>query len=363
MDTSLLSRINKYLKKDRPHSLSDTICTYYYENNYLEISFENGQCSKDILGTCTMCNYGVATYKKDVSVFLNEMKRIYSLFSDTVDSLMLCTNGSFMDEKQIPLSFQKKIIEEAANYPLKTLLIETHYSTITDSKLKFIAETVRDKNIKIELGLETANESYQKYILNKRIPLNKLDKVIQKIQSYGFIVSLNILVGIPFLNEKEQIEDVINSIEWCLTRNAEVVLFPLNIKPHTLIEYLYREGIYQPISHWLLIHILSLICDECLSKVDIAYWGNRDNICEGQNVILPSSCSECHLKIVNFYINYLKATSSTARKLYIDSILESAYCDCYKNFNSKINEEASENITARLEKVCEFLKTKFEGRL
>ena len=174
MDRLFLSRVNKYLKKGRTTSPAETICTYYYENNYLEISFENGQCLYDKEGTCTMCEYGVATQKQDVSVFIKEMLRIYNLFPE-IDSLMLCTNGSFLDDRQMPLDFQKEIMKVANNLSCKTIYIETHCSTITDSKLKLLKEIFKNKTVKIELGLETINPFYQEYILNKKIPIQYLN--------------------------------------------------------------------------------------------------------------------------------------------------------------------------------------------
>lgn len=359
MDTYLLSKINQLLKKKRPVSSKETICTYYYKNTYLEISFENGQCSYDIQGTCTMCDYGIATTKNDVTLFINEMRRIFFSFSEKINSLMLCTNGSFLDDKQIPAKFQHKIMEATNQLSCKTILIETHCNNITDSKLSLIKNTIKNKQIKIELGLETTNDIYQRYILNKIISLEILDSTIDKIISYGFTPSLNILVGMPLLTTAEQITDVLNSINWCLKRNAEVVLFPINIKPYTLLYSLYENDMYQPISHWLLIHILSLV-DECyLSKIDISYWGDRDDSYSNKKVIFPSACKRCRSKINNFYSLYLSAHNSELRKMHINSLLESADCNCYNAFVSKLHTVSSDSIDTRLEKLYEYLKLEY----
>lgn len=362
MDTFLLSKINRLLKKERPISSQDTICTYYYENNYLEISFENGQCSNDIQGSCTMCDYGTATCKEDVAIFIEEMLRIYFSFSN-IDALMLCTNGSFLDDTQMPFEFQKKIMEEANKLPCKTILIETHCCTITDSKLKLIKNTIKNKEVKIELGLETTNLLYQKYILNKNIPLKRLESIIYKIQSYGFVPSLNILVGIPFLTETEQIKDVLASIKWCLQHNTEIVLFPVNIKPYTLLYYLYQNKMYQPIFHWLPIYILSLVDEKYLPKIDIAFWGNRDDSYNEKKVIFPLSCNKCYRSIMNFYPRYLSSNNSVTRQECIHALLENADCDCFHIFKNKLDVEYSKNIEKRLEQVHAHLEQAFAGRI
>ena len=361
MDKLFLSRINKYLKRDRETLNAETICTYYRENNYLEISFDNGQCSYDKQGFCTMCDYGIATQKHDVSVFIEEMLRIYNMY-EGIESLMLCTNGSFLDDRQMPLDFQKSIMEAANNLPCKNIYIETHYSTITDSKLELLREIFHNKTIKIELGLETVNEYYQKYILNKKISIKHFADVIKKIQTYGYTPIVNLLVGLPFLNENEQVTDILNSIKWCIEHNTEMVLFPINIKPHTLIHYLYENGMYSPISQWEIIYVLSSVDEKYLSKIDIAYWGNRDESYKDEVVIFPEICSQCQSLIYNFYLKYICANTSADRKKLINDLLKNKQCNCYDVFHHKLTINDL-NIEKRIEQAYTRLSAEFKERI
>lgn len=349
MNRLFLSKINKQLKKERPILNNEIICTYYYEENYLEISFENGQCSYDMQGTCTMCDYGIATYKEDVSVFIDEMLHIYNSFSE-IDTLMLCTNGSFLDDKQLPFEFQREIMIEASKLPCKTIIIESHYTTITDAKLQLIKDIFWAKSIKIELGLETTNIMYQEYILNKKINTSQIEYVIKRIHHYGYTPIINLLIGLPFLNEKEQIDDVLTSIAWCMENETEIVLFPINIKPYTLIYYLYENNLYTPISQWMIIYILSLVEESYLSKIDIAYWGNRDESYIDKKVIFPSCCSQCYPKIHDFYYKYLLTENSKVRKKYINALMENIPCNCFQLFRQELTISPVENIEKRLKK-------------
>lgn len=361
MDKLFLFQINKYLKKGRATSNTDVICTYYYENNYLEISFENGQCSYDKQGTCTMCDYGIASQKQDVSIFIKEMLRIYDLFPN-IDSLMLCTNGSFLDDKQIPLHFQKEIMKAANNLPCKNIYIESHYSTITDTKLELLKDIFKYKTVKIELGLETINPFYQEYILNKKVCIQHLENVIKTIHDYGYIPIINLLLGLPFLNEKEQVEDVLNSVDWCIKHQTEMVIFPINIKPHTLIYYLYQNGMYSPISQWEVIYVLSLIDETYLSKIDIAYWGNRDEATDDEMIIFPSACPKCQPLIYDFYLKYLSTDNAKDRKKFINNLLEKADCKCFQLFQNKLMVNSSD-IKRRIEKAYTQLIIEFKERI
>lgn len=78
-------------------------------------------------------------------------------------------------------------------------------------------------------------------------------------------ISVNILVGIPFKNTKEQLIDALSTIHWSFSNKVDsVVLFPLNIKVGTEIQN------SKPVSSWLLVETLLNINKDKLDKVHIA---------------------------------------------------------------------------------------------
>ena len=109
-------------------------------------------------------------------------------------------------------------------------------------------------------------------------------------------VIVNLLVGIPFLTQQEQLEDVISSIKWLSDNDVdEIDLFPINVKPYTLLKELYDSKKYDVISHWLLIEVLNRIPVEYLSKIYLAWYGNRElEYSNGEHSIFPKSCELCH---------------------------------------------------------------------
>lgn len=364
MNPFLFTKINKLLRSNRPAFSSDSNCTYYHENNYLEISFDNGQCTNDLYGLCTMCDYGIAPVKTNVLDFTNDLKKIYYSFSEEITSLMLCTNGSFLDDRQIPEDFQRKILEEANKLPCDTILLETHYNTVTETKLHLISNILVSKKVKIEMGLETTNPLYQNYILNKPINLLKFEDTILQILKYDFTPSVNILVGLPLLNIKEQINDAVQSIEWCIRRKTEIVLFPLNIKPYTLVFHLYQKKIIQPISQWLLIYVLTLIDERYLDRIDLAYWGNRKDSSDDEKIIFPQCCPICENEIINFYNNYSRKKTWMERKNLLNEIIMSTKCQCFNNIKKQAeNTQNDKNIYDRLSFVYKYLESEFKGEL
>lgn len=115
-------------------------------------------------------------------------------------------------------------------------------------------------------------------------------------------VIANILVGIPFLSTQEQIEDALTSIEWCIKNKIdEIDLFPINIKPYTLLEELYKSNDYDVISHWELIEVLNRVPEDYLSKIFLAWYGNRNLKYDNEvHSIFPKSCFKCHNNLMEF---------------------------------------------------------------
>ncbi len=145
-------------------------------------------------------------------------------------------------------------------------------------------------------------------------------------------VITNIIVGIPFLSEEKQIKNAVESIRWCFNNDVdEVDLFPMNIKPYTLLRELYEKKEYETISHWMLIEVLSKIPENYLKDIYIAWYGNRDLEYDNDlKAIFPTSCANCKYNLFKFYELYLKNKDSAYRKSLINDLISNKECNCYK---------------------------------
>lgn len=82
--------------------------------------------------------------------------------------------------------------------------------------------------------------------LLKHIDNNKFVEIIKLIHSFDISVIANLLVGIPFLTSKEQLKNALESIKWCEEHEIdEIDLFPINIKPYTLLYKLDASNTYE----------------------------------------------------------------------------------------------------------------------
>lgn len=186
------------------------------------------------------------------------------------------------------------------------------------------------------MGIETVNEQIQDKIIMKNVSVPKLKEKIDLIHLYGYKIDLNAMIGMPFLSTREQLNDSIKTSEWIFDNNCNLIVFPLNIKPYTLLYHMYEKGYYEPISHWLLVEFLDKISHRNLNKITVAWYGNHEEIYEesGKRVIFPKCCDVCSEDLFDFYLRFNECSSSYKRKELIYKLINNRKCRCY---NKMIN--------------------------
>lgn len=341
MNNSLFIKANQAIRKTRPFLPNNKVCQVFFVNYILEIGFLSKQCRNDAAGTCIMCDYGCAIDTCANSVYINEMRNILIEYAGRSNHLLLCTNGSFMDEYQISSDLFIEILTEAGRHDFPIIEIETHYRSVTKDKLDLIHHILPQKQIIIEMGLETTNHYLHKSVIMKNIELKSFDKTIQMIKKYNFGVDLNIMLGMPFLDTKEQFDDTQKTVNWAFERDCRAVIFPINIKPFTLLWHMHQLDYYSPISHWLLILFLESISIEKLDQVTVAWFGNREELYEQTNkrAIFPTSCPICHSLLMDFYDNFNNEVNSEKRKKLIHNLIKDADCSCLDKQLSLLNQK------------------------
>lgn len=367
MQSEVLRKVNQYIKKMRPYLNPLYPCQVFKENELLEIGFLSKRCEHDAKGTCIMCDYGCAkgTYSDDE--YLNEMTQILTKYSEGTIILLLCSNGSILNSNQISDELFQKILLQAAQTDIPQIEIECHYKDITVKKLDMIKEFLPGKQITIEMGLETVNPVYQEIFFGKGIDLIEYEDAILRIQGYGFKIDLNIILGLPFLSSKEQLKDARQTLDWVFEHQCSPVIFPVNIKPFTLLMHMYQSGYYKPISHWLMLSLLDSIKEEKLDQITVAWYGNREEIYANveSHAIFPTACPDCAEIIKNFYDKFMRCSNSHVRKKLLQDMMNTFECSCQEQFNLREEtnidfEKQTESYTAQL--LDEFAFLFLEGK-
>lgn len=250
-----------------------------------------------------MCDYGKVRNENLEPVEIKEILiTILNNLKELPKVLLLNSLGSVLDTEEMPIENIITLLDELSNIKIDVIIFETHYLTINNSVLRLIKQKLYNKYIIIELGLESSNKEIREKCLNKYIDNAKFIDKVNLIKSYGFGVEANVIFGVPFLTTQEQKEDTINSVNWCFKNSIDGVnLFPINIKPCTLLYRLYEQGRYSPILHRDFVEVLNKVPKEYIDKIYLCWYGNREIIYDKNKTIFPKCKDSEYPILMNFY--------------------------------------------------------------
>lgn len=288
-------------------------------------------------GACIMCDYGIGRSLTpfELERALEEELQPYLASASTV---LFGSYGSILDTEEVSEECFNVLLDFIVKHEMQTVIFETHCCTVNEGNLKIIQEKLCAKGTKviIEMGYESCDTYVLENCLNKIMNLDQLCTTINLIHNYFMEVSLNVFLGAPFLSEREQLDTAVRSVEWAFEKGADsVVIFPCNVKPFTLLYKLYKNNLYEPVSQWMLVELLSRIQEEKLNRITLSWYGDRSNFYENDRfpLIPPADCEECHDKIFHFYHIFMKETICTQRKQLIEKFIQrETNCDCRSKF-------------------------------
>lgn len=351
-NTSVLSQLytaNRIIRCERPVDCSCTQCDLFREGGLLEISLPSYRCCHDAAGGCIMCNFGIGSERRPESnCVLSQMCSVLDNLHGSIHTILLSTNGSVLDRNNVGEDLLFSILRYVELSSIESIIIETHIDTVTEAQMLMLRKYLPTKNIILEVGLESSNCFIQKYCYLKEIPMNNLFRLMRIADKYCISFQFNVILGAPFLTRKEQIDDTYNTICWVLDKGAMVTLFPMNVKPYTLLEYALNCGIYEPISHWCVPLLLSKFGCEDLEKIDLAWYGNRQITYNDSHTVFPTDCHACHDIIQGFYHAYIGSDNGYDRHASVAQVLTHSPCTCLENEIKKAKIEPSFSQESRV---------------
>lgn len=346
MDKEITERMRKLRKKSKVKQFQPSVNWIWTGGNTYQLYFATVGCNR----ACSMCDYGFCDFfdEEEAEKELEELQ-----FPENIEYIVLEASGSFLDEREVSKKLRRKIYKKISYCEsINNVIIETHYTTITDEVLEEIDKMLSNKQVEFEFGVESVNPDVL-ILYNKDINFGELLKVIYKSYKHGIYCNLNFITGAPMLSEKEQIQDTLNSVKWTIKncpKETTCVLFPIHVKTFTLLGDLYRNGKYKPINHWEFIEVLDRVPVEYLERISIAWWGNRDNIFDGKiRIVYPYSCDECYNELQDFYGRFYIERNGYKRKEMLKEI-KKIHCKCREEFLRNIErKEALPTIKERFE--------------
>lgn len=339
----MLYAANRTIRRTRPFDADPGHCVYFRGGDLLEISVPCSRCPHDAEGTCIMCNYGSSMPLSSADQARAEAEQILHDHGKGIQKILLCTNGATLDPRCVPFPVLDVLLNLAQTCEAERVIIETHVDTIGREILEHIRSIVK-KPVLLELGLESADSFVQHNCYLKDIPTEQIEKAIRLGKALGFDFQLNLMLGAPFLSRKEQLQDAEDSIRWALARAEYVTLFPMNIKDYSLLRFAYEKGIYEQISHWMMILLLDRFDGNDLCRIDLAWYGNRDIDYEGManETVFPTSCPACKNMLYDFYERFNSGSSPEERRVIVTDTIRKGRiaCTCLAGLEKELTGEA-----------------------
>jgi len=226
---------------------------------------------------CTMCGYFRETYDAGEREIARQMREAMKEYGGE-EVVKIFTSGSFLDEKEIPLEMQKKILKSFGE--AKKIIIESRPEFT--GNLRFL----EDERIEVAMGLESANNRVLEYSINKGFTFEGWMEGARKVKEYGASLKVYILIKPPFLTEKDAIRDAYESVERVRDIADTISFNPVAIHGKTLVEYLWKRNLYRPPWLWSVVEVIkkSRKIFDGVIKCDVVAGGKRRG---------AHNCGEC----------------------------------------------------------------------
>lgn len=319
----LLTKYNLLLRNEKRIIKED--CILRKRGSLLHVCLNSNGCRFGAAGSCTMCNYGKGYQLSEKKVH-NILRKISDEIDETTESILIGTLGSIFDSEEVTLNILDTICRYLNDTKIKTIIFETHYTTINENVCVWLSSRLPNKDIVIELGLESSNLCVLDKCLNKHIDLNIFKSVVELLHSFSFSVTANVFLGAPFLNYYQQNQDTINTILWAINNNIDsITIFPANIRKNTLLEFLYKNNKYKKVSHLQILDVLNNIPITYLNRIFVSWYGDwMDYDDSGVLENTPPDTSGIYYNIWNeFYESFLAEYDCNKRK----ELIKSFYCN------------------------------------
>lgn len=295
------------------------------DSSFAGIWFQTRGCTHDRTGGCTMCDYSIGP-ETDTPIMVKAVKSALQEIESSYHTLLISPAGSMLDPIEVPIDARNQIFELAAESPHKEITFETRADTINSENIEDVKNILGDRLKSIYLGIETSSDFINTYCINKGITIREIWGAAQILNRYGIKPIGNILAGVPMLSAKESYDIAMNSVNWCLENQIKPAIFATHIKENTLYHEIYKLGLCNEPSIWLLVEILLNLPEDL--DIDICWYRTYGAF---NLVKAADSCPECYENVLDALDDYNNKRDK--------SILSSLNCECYDKWKEKFKEE------------------------
>jgi radical SAM enzyme (TIGR01210 family) len=305
-----------------------------------------------------MCTYGISSPVSADQMTDYVRTGLSSLPKSPSMMLLVSPSGSMLDEWEVPAKAREDILRLVRETACRTYLCETRAETITEAKARQYAEILDNKVACIEVGLESADPWILHYCVNKALSLDMYENAVQILRAHRIPSIANVVVGSAFLSPREAIEDAVQTVQWALAHGTDnCTVFPVHVKRWTLLEWLWKHGLYSPPSLWSLIEVLTRLGPSLARRVTISWykiysekvaWGELDANAELGYLCSPSTCVLCQPRVISLLDEYRNTNDYG-----VILALKNMDCACKEAWRSAMEAPVGEHLKTRVARAYE----------
>ena len=205
---------------------------------------------------CTFCGYFNDT-RDDVTEADLQAQWDWSAaklngFAD-VQMVKVYTSGSLLEDREIPVGFQERVLRECAERGLH-LIVESRTEQLTQEKLAWA--TSINPDFTVAIGLEAYDDEVLRFHVNKGFSVRSYDRAVANLNEAGLRVKAYLMFKPPFMSEADALDHIVDWIAAIAEDADEISINPMNIQGGTVIDRLHRARQYRPPWLWSLVEMI-----------------------------------------------------------------------------------------------------------
>ncbi|MCP5049463.1 MAG: archaeosine biosynthesis radical SAM protein RaSEA [bacterium] len=266
-------------------------------SNRLMIVLKTKGCEYDIYrGGCSMCgflNHAIPGIKG--AQIVKQLDYSLETFDmSDVGHVDLLTLGSFFNDSEVNSDTRDAMIERLSKLDrLRRVMVESRAEYVTVNKMKHIKSLLGEgKILEFGIGLESSDDYIRNTVVRKSLSKRAFEKTAERVGEAGATFLAYLLIKPPTLNEKEAIEDAIQSANYVFDTaekhgvTARVAYEPVFIPENTDIEKMFLNNEYKILNLWSVVTVI-----ERINHLGCIYVGLSDEDLSMER--LPHSCPKC----------------------------------------------------------------------
>jgi len=304
---NILSSAGRILRETAPRywNENNTFCfrpSYQKQHRKGGLWFRTEGCTHAKNGSCIMCNYSAGPITTNTQM-IDYVKAGLQRIPYKLKYLLVSPSGSMLDENEVPLEARTGILKLLTKSEHETFGFETRADTINEMNVVEVQHILNGRLKEVLIGIETINELYQEFCLNKIVTQKVGYNAIQILKKNGIYPAVNVILGIPLLNERENVAASVETINWAINNGAGYCyLFPIHVKEGTPLAIFHKEKRYSPPSLWSLIEVMKALREKAMDGQVRPSWYTSLG---AYNVLSsPTTCNICFNKVVRLLDHY-----------------------------------------------------------